>query len=52
MNWEIGADIYTLPYIKEMTNKDLLHSTRNSTQYSVMTYMGKESREECICVYA
>ena len=25
------------------TNKNLLYSTRNSTQYSVMAYMGKES---------
>ena len=27
-------------------NKDLLYSTRNSTQYSVMAYMGKESKKE------
>ena len=27
-----------------MTNKDLLYSTGNSTQYSVVTYMGKESK--------
>ena len=26
------------------------HSTGNSTQYSVMTYMGKESEKESICV--
>ena len=52
MNWEIGADIYTLLYIKWITNKDLLYSTRNSPQYSVMTYMGKGSKEEWICVYA
>ena len=25
---------------------DLLYSTGNSTQYSVMTYMGKESKKE------
>ena len=31
-----------------MTNKDLLYSTGNSTQYSVMTYMGKESKKEWI----
>ena len=24
-NWEIWADIYTLPYMKEITNKDLLY---------------------------
>ena len=37
-----------------MTNKDLLYSTRNSIQYSVITYMGKESEKEwiyrCVCV--
>ena len=33
---EVGIDTYTLLYIKEIINKDLLYSTRNSTQYSVM----------------
>ena len=28
------------------TNKDLLCNTGNSTQYSVITYMGKESEKE------
>ena len=51
MNGETGADIYPLLYIKQITNKDLLYSTRNSTQYSVTTYMGKESKEEWIYVY-
>ena len=32
-------------YIKQVTNKNLLYSTGNSTQYSVMAYMGKESKE-------
>ena len=41
MNWEIVIDIYTLLYIKQITNKDLLYSTGNSTQYFVMTYIGK-----------
>ena len=31
MNWEIGIDIYTLLYIKQMTNENLLYSTGNST---------------------
>ena len=43
--------IYTLLYIKSTTNKDLLYSTGNSTQYSVMTYMGKELKTEWIYVY-
>ena len=50
INWEIGIDVYTLLYIKYITNKDLLCSTGNSTQYSVMTYMGKESKKEWIYV--
>ena len=41
INWEIGINIYTLLYIKYSTNKDLLYSTGNSSQYSVMTYMRK-----------
>ena len=32
-------------------SKDLLCNTGNSTQYSVMTYMGKESKKEWIDVY-
>ena len=35
--WETGMDTSTLLYIKQITNKDLLCSTGNSTQYSVMT---------------
>ena len=31
INWEIGIDIYTLLYIKQITNKGLLYSTGNST---------------------
>ena len=46
VNWDIGTDIYTLPYIKQITNKDLLYSIGNYSQYSVMTYMGKESKKE------
>ena len=55
MNWEMGIDIYTLICIKYITNKDLLYkkfkknlldSTGNSTQYSVMTYTGIESKKE------
>ena len=40
--WAPGeVPIYTILYIKLITNKDLLYSTGNSTQYSVMTYMAK-----------
>ena len=51
INWEIGIDIYTLLYIKLITNKDLLYSTGKSTPYSVMAYMGKESKEGWMYVY-
>ena len=34
-----------------MTNEYLLHSMRNSTQYSVMTCMEKESKTDWICVF-
>ena len=37
MNWKIGIDIYTLPCIKQTTSENLVHSTRNSTQCSVVT---------------
>ena len=42
INWETGIDIYMLLSIKLTTNKDLLYSTRNSIQYSVMDYKEKK----------
>ena len=51
INWEAGIDVYTPLYIKYITNKDILYSTRNSTQYSVMAYMGKDSKKEWVYVY-
>ena len=51
INQEVGINIYTLLYIKQVVNKDLLNSTENSAQYSVITYMGKESEKEWIYVY-
>ena len=35
----------TLLYIRKINNKDLLCSTKNSVQYSVITYMRKESKK-------
>ena len=32
---ELAVDMYTLPYLKWITNKDLLYSTENYAQYSV-----------------
>ena len=37
MNWEIWTDICTLLCIKQVTNDNLLYSTGNSTQSSVVT---------------
>ena len=51
INWEIGIDIYTLLYIEQIPNKNLPYSTGNPTQYSVMTYMGIESKQEWIHAY-
>ena len=34
---EFGTDMYTLLYLKWITNKDLLYSTGNSAQYSIIT---------------
>ena len=45
------TDIHTLLHMKQMTNKDLLHNTANSTQYS-KDQNGKESKNEWICVQA
>ena len=37
IDWKFGIDMYTLLYLKEITHKDLLYSTGNSAQYSVIT---------------
>ena len=37
IDWEFGIDMYTLLYLKEITNKDLPYNTGNSAQYSVIT---------------
>ena len=36
IDWEFGIDTYTLLYLKQITNKDLLYSTRDSAQYSLI----------------
>ena len=45
------TDTYTLLYIKQVTDKDLPNSTGNSTQYSVMVYIGTEPKKEWRYVY-
>ena len=41
-------DMYPLLYLKWITNKNLLCSTRNSTQCSVAAWMGGKFRGEWI----
>ena len=48
---EFGLDMYTLQYLKWITNKDLLYSTGNSAQCYVAAWMGGEFGEEGIYVY-
>ena len=38
LEWGATA-FYTLVYIKKVTKKNLLYSTENSIQYSIMTYL-------------
>ena len=48
-----GIDMYTLPYLKWITNKDLLYITGNSAQCYVAAWMGGEFGGEldtCICM--
>ena len=40
----------TLLHIKEITSKDPLYSTGNSTQYSVVMYMGEKIKVD-ICMH-
>ena len=46
INQEVGINIYTLLYIKQITNKDLLYSKEKYTQQFVITYKRKESEKE------
>ena len=48
---EFGMDVYTLLYLKRITNKDLLYSTGNSAQCYVAAWMGGELGGEWIHVY-
>ena len=42
---ELGMDMYTLLYLKWITNKDLLYSTGNSVQCYVAAWMEGELEE-------
>ena len=37
IDWDLGTDMYTLLYLTQITNKDLLCSPGNAAQYSVIT---------------
>ena len=47
---EFGMNMYTLLYLKWITNKDLLYSTGNSVQFYVAAWMGGERMDTCICM--
>ena len=51
INQAFRIKIYTLLYIKQITNKELLYSTGNSTQYLVITYNGRECKNKYIYLY-
>ena len=42
---ESGMDMYTLLYMKQITNKNLLYSTGNSAQCSVITKWDKNLKK-------
>ena len=44
-------NIYTLLYMKFVTNKDLLYSAGNYSQHLVINYNGKETEKEYIYIY-
>ena len=48
---EFGIDMYTLLYLKRITNKNLLYSTGTSAQCYVAAWMGGESGGEWIHAY-
>jgi len=50
-DWEFGIGTFIMRYMEWLANRDLWYSTGNSTQYSVITYMGKESEKEWICAH-
>ena len=39
---KFGMDIYTLLYLKWITNRDLLYSAGNSARYYVAAWMGED----------
>ena len=48
---EFGVDRDTRPYLKWITNKELLYTAEKSAQCYITTEVGKESEEEYIHLY-
>jgi len=48
---EFGVDMYTLLYLKWISNKDLLYSTGNSAECYVTAWMGGHFGGEWVRVY-
>ena len=48
---EFGMDMYTLLYLRWITNKDLLYSTGNSVHCYMSVLLGREFKGEWIHVY-
>ena len=48
---EFGMDMYTLLYLKWITNKVLLYSTKNSAQCYMADWMGEKFSGDQIHVY-
>ena len=48
---KFGVDMYTLLYLKWITNKDLLYSTGNSVQCYVAAWMGGKLGGEWVIIY-
>ena len=48
LGFEIG--ICTLRYMEWLANRNLVYSTENSTQYSVIIYVGKGSERMAMCI--
>ena len=51
-NMSLGMDMYTLLYLKWITNKDLLYNIWNSAQCYVAAWMGGEFGGEWTHIYA
>ena len=53
MNGDVGTNIYTLLYTTYTTNENLLYTTGNSTQCSVVTkWEGNPKKRGYVCVHA